>query len=271
MSYLTRVIETPYMIRVYNYQKPIHKGFKKLNQTEKRAEGEKSEKNINRVKEKLALTIQCNIRPFSKFMTFTTKENMRDRSAFLKKWNAFRTKFKQKYGFNIKYSAVTETQDRGAWHLHVVAYNLTDKLDLKAINRLWVRNPKLGNVDVKVVDHHTNMFKYLIKYLTKEELQLNKKAVLNSYELEQPTEWTMSENVTLAEVYGSPDFSKSWPLYHGDIQKDKEKNSGALFDHKVNYCNMVEYHKIQHQKPTPPPETSTAMQNERVISSDNRI
>ena len=248
MPYRVKIVETPYMIREYHYLKPVPSNYKQLNKDiddyEKALTGEKTHYSISRVKEKLALTIQCNVQRWSKFLTFTTKENIKDRAQFLKKWDSFRFKFKHKYGYNIKYSAVTETQKRGSWHLHVIAYNLTHKLDLKELNRLWVKNPKHGNIDVKVVDNPKNLFKYMVKYLTKEELKLNKKAVLNSHGLEQPNVTELPEPPNLQEIYKKPDYQRQWLLYHGDMKKDKinDKN-GQLDKAKLNQCHMKEWHK----------------------------
>ena len=241
MGYKTRIIETPYMIREYAYKRTVRNGYKiEQRDYEKSLEGKKSDISIKRAKEKLALTIQCNVQPYSKFITFTTKENITDRKQFLAKWNNFRKKFKHKYGYNIKYSAVTETQKRGAWHLHVIAYNLTHKLNLKELTALWTKNSK-NSVDVKVVDKHKNLFKYMVKYLTKEELKLNKMAVLNSKSLKQPNVMEVADRTELEQVYGRPDYHNSWSLYHGNYELDKFEDK--ISKEKMNECQMNEWHR----------------------------
>ena len=242
MAYRQKIVETPSMTRVYTYARPVRTGQTKDTTITKRENGQKLDRNISRTKEGLALTIQCNVRPYSKFATFTTKENITDRSEFLQQWRTFTRRFRRKFGYTLKYSAVTETQERGAWHIHAVLYNATEKIDLDKLTKCWAgKNAKGGEVDVKVVDHHKHLFKYLVKYLTKDELQLNKKAVLNSEKLEQPSITHSSQPLGIADMWGNPDYSKEWALYHGDLKKHQEL--GSTNEQLINYCTMQEYIK----------------------------
>mgnify|MGYP006440386723 FL=1 len=239
--YTQKIVQTPYMTRVYTYKKYISHNFTVNRETyEKSHEGDKQEISLRRTRDNLALLIQCNIKPYSKFLTLTTQENIQERSVFLDKFKAFKRAFKRKYGYAIKYSAVMETQKRGAWHIHLVAYNLTQKLDYQEIDRLWQRVAGKGHVDFKVVDSHKNMFKYLIKYLTKEETQINKKAILNSQGLERPEIITTRESYDYQTIYGEPNFKATWTLYHGDRSDFENGNVNMeLFDS----CDMHEWHK----------------------------
>ena len=239
--YSQKIVQTPYMLRVYTYTKYISHGFIPNRETyEKALVGDKQEISLRRARDNLALLIQKNIQTYSKFITLTTQENIKDRSVFLEKFKRFKQAFKRKYGYGIKYSAVMETQKRGAWHIHMVAYNLTQKLDYKEIDELWQRIAGKGHVDFKVVDHHNNLFKYLIKYLTKEEVAINKKAILNSQGLERPEINTTRESYDYQTIYGEPDFKATWTLYHGD-RSDFE--NGNVNMNLFNSCVMQEWHK----------------------------
>mgnify|MGYP000081722351 CR=1 FL=1 len=241
MPYFQRIVETPYMRRVYTYENQVPSDFQSnRDDYMKSLEGSKTDKSLRHTRDKLALTIQSNIQPYSKFITLTTQENIQDRSLFLDKFKAFKRAYQRKYGHKIEYSAVMETQKRGAWHIHMVAYNLTHKLDLKEIDKLWQRVAGKGHVDFKVVDSHRNMFKYLIKYLTKEEVKINKKAVLSSQGLKRPTVITTWQKFDYRQISGEPQYMSTWGLYHGD-QKDIKENK--VKPERLNFCEMLEWHK----------------------------
>ena len=250
MPYKQKVIETPLMVRVLQYKKQVPSDFEQKRETyEKRLEGTKTKKSLTRARNNLADLIQCNIKPYSKFITLTTQENIKDRNKFIKKFEAFRRAFKRKYGYSIKYSAVMETQKRGAWHIHMVAYNLTQKIDIPELDRLWQRVAGKGHVDVKVVDSYVNMHKYLIKYLTKDEVEHNKKAVLSSKGLERPTIITSYQEVNYQDLWGKPNYETSWTLYHGNLKNDIDecvrtgKSFVAYYKKRFNECEMFEWHK----------------------------
>ncbi len=252
MSYTVKLIETPYLIRQITYQKPVPQVSKQRDTYEKNIQGTKLDRSIQRTKDTLALTIQCNVQRYSKFITFTTRELI-PRSEFLKRWNTFTKYFYREYGYRIKYSAVMETQKRGAWHIHCMAYNLTHKLDIKRLCELWQpKHTDYNSVDVKVIDSHLNAFKYVIKYLTKEEVQINKKAVLNSHKLEQPT-IIETDRIDLSSINGVPDFVKSWSVYHGNI--DADKLDGGLKDYRMNSATMIEWHRLK-------------VRSERIVKTD---
>ena len=240
-KYVQKVIQTPYVMQLYEYARPIYKGYKTLRTTyEKSTEGSKDTKSLSRARNSLALSIQCNIRRYSKLLTLTTKVNITDREEFLKQFRLFKEKVKRKFGVTLAYNAVMETQDRGAWHIHLIAYNLTKKLDLKLLNECWVSNPKDGNVDVKVIDDHRNLYRYLIKYLTKEEVQLNKKAVLASKGLKRPTIMELEQPFLSPTEIGNAHYTTSWLFYHGNLEYDTAHNQ---FDEKkINQCKFTEYY-----------------------------
>jgi len=59
----------------------------------------------------------------ARFVTITVRENIKDKKEFLYKLENLRKKL-GKAGFCVKYSGMIERQERGAWHLHALAYRL---------------------------------------------------------------------------------------------------------------------------------------------------
>lgn len=134
-----------------------------------------------------------------------------------------------------------KTQGRGAWHIHCVAYNLTKKFDLKLLNQCWISDPKQGNVNVKTVDDHRNLFKYLIKYLTKEEVAINKKAVLSSKGLKRPTVFELEHPLLSTTDLGNAHYTTSWTFYHGSLEYDTYH--GKIDQEKWNQCKFTEIYR----------------------------
>jgi len=250
MPYIQKQIITDTLIRVITYMNFVPSGYKANRDEElyqKAKTGEKRKSSINRAKDDLALTIAANVTKRSKFITLTVKDNILDREKFLQLFNTFRNNAKKYLGYKLEYVAVTETQkkrgkknnDSGAWHIHMVVFNVPQKLDIADFNsKCW----KYGNVNIKQVKQHWQLFKYLTKYLSKDELELNKKAVLKSRGLEQPTVITAYEAFDTKDL-GSPDFHDTYLLYHGDLEKDKHNN---VFDiEKVNQATIQEWHILK--------------------------
>jgi hypothetical protein len=252
MGYYQKIVETPLQLRIYTYHKQVPSDYETKRDTYLKAtDGDKSNSSLNRSKDQLGLLIQCNIKPFSKFITLTTQSNITDRSLFLNYFKRFKEQFKRKYGFNLSYSAVMETQKRGAWHIHMVAYNLTQFVNIKELDQLWQRIVGRGHLDIKTVDDTKNLYKYLIKYLTKEEVALNKKAILNSKNLEQPTIIKNHHVLDYQTYWGldNPNFTKSWQFYQGNYQHDlnecklKNRDFEKLRQKRSNSCDYREWHK----------------------------
>ncbi len=248
MGYHTKIVTTPHTVTVYKYARQVPKGFEAQRiDYEKDGTGTKSEKSLQRVRSEMALLIQCNIQPYSKLITLTTKKPYESRDEFLQQFKRFKRNFKRNFGYNLKYLGVTETQNQrqkkydlpfAPWHIHFVAFNLTEKIDLAKLNRCWALDPKDGNVDVAVVDDWRRIYIYFMKYFTKEELSINKRAILTSHGLARPTIDDFYETLD-PSVFGIPSFRTSWTFYHGDYAYDKHYNQ--IDEKKINHCEMFEY------------------------------
>ena len=179
-------------IRYQTFTRTILKGFSQgENQRKgiKRLEGEKQENNLFRARMNLIDTINCNITKYSKFITLTTAEPCLDRNQFMQWINDYQTYFKRKFQTPLKYVAVTERQlergseenNQGSWHIHIIIFN-DMYLPFDKLKPLW----KYGSTDIKVIDSTENLGVYMAKYLTKQEIALNKKSVLKSRGLKAP-------------------------------------------------------------------------------------
>lgn len=191
-TYQTKVIITDNVIQYYTYSKPIAIGMESdRTNYEKSSIGEKTSKSLQRARNNLFLTISANVTKYSKFMTLTTKETCLNREEFLKMFKQFQKNFIRIFGYQLKYVSVLERQklrgikegNSGSWHIHLIVFN-SEKLEFEKLKQAW---EYYGSVDIKKVRHVENLGVYMIKYLTKDNVQFHKKTILKSQNLKQPT------------------------------------------------------------------------------------
>jgi len=72
-----------------------------------------------------------------RWLTITVRENVKDKKEFLYMVENLRKEL-HRNGFTLKYSGMIERQERGAWHLHCLAYLLEDDWDYKAMQAIAV-------------------------------------------------------------------------------------------------------------------------------------
>jgi hypothetical protein len=189
--YLSKVIYTDNVIQYYNYSKPIYKGVKSdRDNYEKSLFGEKSKSSLHRARNNLLMTINANVTTYSKFITLTTKNTVLDRDVFLQYFKQFQKNFYRIFGYNIKYVSVLERQkergrkegNKGSWHIHMIVFN-PDKIDFEKLKQAW---QYYGSVDIKKVRQVEELGIYMVKYLTKDNVQFHKKTVLKSKQLIEP-------------------------------------------------------------------------------------
>lgn len=241
MGYNRKIIISGNMIQVYDYLKPISNNFKTEREDfTKRADGEKSQFSLNRARNNMIRTINANVCQYSKFITLTTKENITDREQFLKMFDVFRRNFKNNFQEPLKYLGVLEQQKRGAWHIHLVVFN-SKKLDFQILKKCW----SVGSVDLKKVDYTRNLGIYLAKYLTKDNIELNKKAVLKSRNLNKPFELTVrnTDIQATASLIGDlePHYQKKWVIFNHEYYTTKDQKDIKLSE--LNQCTFREYYK----------------------------
>jgi hypothetical protein len=159
----------------------------------------KLESNLRRARQMLRRTIWANMNHYSKFMTLTYAENMKDYEQFKKDWQRFIKNLKN-HGIVLKYLYVLEYQKRGAIHAHVVVFN-DEIIPIEAIENAW----RKGFVKINRIKDVKNLGAYVCKYLTKESMSsYGSHSYHVSRGLEKPAEIKIDlDHVEAVEAYKS--------------------------------------------------------------------
>jgi hypothetical protein len=163
------------------YHRVVHSRFSKVNKTRK-VNKEKKEKKDNenltslfRTKRTLRRIILNQDFSKTSFLTLTFQENITDINIaryelqkFLKRLNYFLYSTKKS---KIKYIAVPERQARGAWHFHILLFDVPFVLNDK-IAEIWGQ----GFIKINQVKFRNmlEVYNYISKYITK-QFQENQK------------------------------------------------------------------------------------------------
>lgn len=151
-------------------------------------------KSCYRAKQNIFDLVACNVnnhRDFNgkkqttKFLTLTFKENIKD----ITKANQELTKFFKRLSYMaysvrknvIKYITVPELQERGAWHFHIILFNMK-YIKFKDILKCW----KNGGVYINALNSKmdsTDVAKYITKYISKALKLDSKKTNIDSYNI----------------------------------------------------------------------------------------
>lgn len=148
-----------------------------------------------RARNNLRRLITTNFSNNSKFLTLTFRENIEDVEVangvfrdFIRGLNRYLQRVNKP---KLTYIAVVEFQKRGAVHYHLIC-------DLKGvgantIRKYWLNASKEleGNIDIKNIRHVDNVGAYLVKYMTKADVDLRlvgKKLYQTSRGLKKPKE-----------------------------------------------------------------------------------
>jgi len=152
---------------------------------------ERRDDNLTRTRSRLCRLIWANETEWGerpKFFTFTFKDNLTQVAEANAVWSKFARRLKQRFG-PMKYLAVTEFQERGAVHYHVIFFNMPYVKGLKkVIAELWGE----GFIKLKAIGQIDNVGLYVSKYLTKENADdrlLRKKSFFCSRGLKKPDEY----------------------------------------------------------------------------------
>jgi len=221
--YKTKIIRTDNLMQFYVYPEPITKDYDITRKNyDKSEEGKKQKSSINRARDNLILTIESNMTEYTKFLTLTFKENIHKRIEAFEKFKIFKKQFKKEFGYLMPYVAITEPQLKRqkkydhkypTIHFHIVVF-LDKYLPFKDLKNIW---GKYGSLLIKKVDDAKNTGIYFAKYLTKELLDLNKKALTKSRNLKEPiTEYSheriIPKNYTYSNTYNVPKYNKQGEL-----------------------------------------------------------
>ena len=196
-SVRTKVIVSGGVIEVYEYERPVYKGFKSKGGRNQEADEEGKEKNrkdsLRRARQEVRRIVNANVGAYgeqltAKFITLTFGDNVTD----LDKAHYEFKKFIQRLNYlvfgtksgKLKYTVVVEFQERGAIHYHVIIYNIP-YTRVEVIERIWGN----GWVWIKKIEDVDNVGAYICKYLTKEgddERLRGRKCYFNSRGLFKP-------------------------------------------------------------------------------------
>lgn len=129
------------------------------------------------------------------FLTLTYKENMVDRKRALMDLKNFRKKVLRKIGV-FEYLGVMERQERGAWHFHIIVFNHGKEFNYEILQELW----KHGSINVKFINakkesNYGRMANYLTSYLSKNDIEQNKKAYFTTKGVKKPIVYTEFKDV----------------------------------------------------------------------------
>ena len=220
-----KVIRSGHIVEIYEYQNTKAKlvlAEREENYTgefeEEKEKGEKIEEEEKdrkdeykartnvRARNNLRRLINMNFNNKSLFVTLTFKENIQDIPHANKEFKKFiqRMRYKQP---NFAYVAVIEFQKRGAIHYHMVCNLDThwkDHDELQARERELAEIWTNGFCDIQEIKHLDNVGAYLIKYMTKDNVDSRlegKKRYFSSKNLDRPIELTGEEAKKLIEEY----------------------------------------------------------------------
>jgi len=186
-----------HFIRIIEYNVAMRKDYTSARKDyTKQKNGAKSEKSLYRTRNEIKDIIDANVNKYSKFITLTFKEDIKDREIALERFKNFTKRYKYHFKEPLKYIGVMELQNgserhgkikktaRNVWHFHIIVFN-EKKLNLKEFDRdIWQN----GHCNTRKIDNIDNIGRYLMKYITKEqnEIGLHKRNILRSHGLKKP-------------------------------------------------------------------------------------
>ncbi|MGF0047906.1 rolling circle replication-associated protein [Streptococcus hyointestinalis] len=248
-KYNKKIVQTPSYVEIWEYEQSIftdkktkrtadtrptkRRTFDELTEEEQSKRLQRMKKTRLDAKWHLLRLVDCNFDDKTSFLTLTTKENIKARDEFKKllktfikrfNYNIFKTKKSQ-----LKYIAVLEKQKRGAWHAHMLLFDVPF-IPHRQLLDLWGHGAvRVNKVDV---DSKDNRGRYVTKYFEKgigQELLENfgKHPYLSSNNLRQPI---VDKNYEPFDY----DFSDTDILYESEYSS-KTYNKGEYVNSKVKY------------------------------------
>lgn len=189
--YKTRIVDCGDYVEVYRYQHPIMRGFKRRGDDPMRKPydpmAERREDAVMRAKKRLFRLVQCNsrkVRPL--FLTLTYVENMCSRGQAINDTRLFLRIMKERLP-EMKYLYVLETQERGAYHIHMLIFG-EYFIPYEEINKIWQDIIGGGRTDIKTTVDSQHVAFYLAKYFAKDaqNVTINKRLFSCSLNLAKP-------------------------------------------------------------------------------------
>ncbi|MCJ1779116.1 rolling circle replication-associated protein [Mammaliicoccus sciuri] len=247
MTYNKKIIRTSSYIEIYEYEYPIVSDFEvsnkknkesnldfdELNSDEKDLKLKRLARTRQRAKWNLVRLVDVNFDNRTSFLTLTTKENVTNRSKFNNMFDKFVTRLNYHVlgtkKRQIKYIAVLEKQKRGAWHVHMMLFNISFVAHSKLL-KIW-RHGAVRINKIHEIDDAANAGIYVAKYMEKgmsQELleSMGKKSYYSSRNLKKVEEYKVLSDENF--------FEKQQVVYETNYNSKAYKN-GKLINNKVKY------------------------------------
>lgn len=215
-------------------EKAVRRTFEELSDEEQTERLRRMSETRLKAKWKILRLVDANFDDKTSFLTLTTKNNIQYRNEFTNMFDLFITRLNYRLHNTkkrlIKYIATLERQKRGAWHAHILLFNI-EFIPHKDLLNIWshgaVRINKLNHLD-----DSSNAGRYVVKYMEKSIGQsllesFGKKSYLASRNLRKPIE----NKIYLKEPL---EFDNSIVLYETEY-KSKIYRNGRLIDNPVKY------------------------------------
>jgi hypothetical protein len=185
--YYTKITTTKNRLYVTEYDTPIYYNYPKTSREietyEKALEGTKQNASLTRARDTAKKLVEHNKTPFMKFVTLTYANAPAKREQVVQDFNAFTKRYKRYTGTALKYLYTMERGKKNTkrWHIHAVLFHRAF-IPLKDLKAIWSH----GFVKINAVDTADNIGLYLVKYITKDMVALNKKGFIASIGLAKP-------------------------------------------------------------------------------------
>lgn len=232
--YYNKTIATKNRLYVWKYSAPVYYNYPKttraLETYEKALEGTKQDNSLHRSRNTAKLLVETNYTPFMKFLTLTYANAAAGREQVVRDFNAFAKRYKRAFGYSLKY---LHTMEQGKnrtkrWHVHAVLFH-ERFIPVRDLKRTWGH----GNVKINAVDDPINIGLYLVKYITKDTVALNKKGFISSNNLIKP------------EVVRSPDvlpLEQSQADFYTTYSRKYLDKQGI---ERVQVCELFEFNLLK--------------------------
>lgn len=227
--YYNKAITTKNRLYVWKYSSPVYYNYPKttraLETYEKALEGTKQENSLHRSRNTAKLLVETNFTPYMKFLTLTYANAAAGREQVIRDFNLFAKRYKRDFGYSLKYLYTMEQGKQGTkrWHVHAVLFH-ERFIPVRDLKRTWSH----GNVKINAVDNPINIGLYLVKYITKDAIELNKKGFISSNKLIKP-EVVRSPDVLPLEQ-SQADFYKTYSRKYLDKQGIERIQTCELFE-----------------------------------------
>lgn len=199
-SYAKKAVVSGDIIEVYEYKKAILQGYdiKEYHSCGRGFQASEEDKQMNRKKtlhrarRDLRRLVNCNIAEYSKFVTLTFREDVKNIKMANYDFKKFKQRLETRIGHKLQYVCVIEFTKAGRVHYHCVMFNLP-YIKNKELATIW-RN---GYVKINKIDSVDNVGAYVCKYMTKvdDDRLKGQKMYFSSRGLKKPLEIKKEEEV----------------------------------------------------------------------------